>query len=540
MTNNAIRAVFFDFDGTLTSPGALDFPEIKQAIGCPDENPILEFIDSLGHEKEKLSARRILDSYEIEAAASSLPNSGCEALIKYLKACGLKIGIISRNSLKSIEKAFDNFDKTGIDDFDIIISRDSPAAVKPAPDGILLAAEKLGIPASRTIMVGDYIFDLQAGRSAGAYTVLIDSGGNHEDWAAEYDFVIESLDELKKIVSLGTPLPAGKIPNTALEEFIDTFQFNDPSILVGPGVGEDTAALDITGEQVLVLKSDPITFVTSNAGYYAVIINANDIATSGAIPRWLLTTLLFPPGATALQIRKTMLEIRDVCKSLGIILCGGHTEITEAVTRPVVTGMMAGTVARSELLDKGNMLPGDKILLTKRVAVEGTAILAGEFKKKLTGLGIGRETLLECEGFLAMVSILPEAELAANHPGTVAMHDVTEGGLATALFELSSAGGHRIRIALDKIPIFARTRELCDVLGIDPLGLIGSGSLLIACRSQHHRTLMHRIQTEKIEVSCIGEVVEKGRGIEAHKDGRKKKWPEFEVDELARLFEEGL
>jgi hydrogenase expression/formation protein HypE len=540
MANNTIRALFFDFDGTLTSPGALDFPKIKLAIDCPAEIPILEFIDSLNSQKAKTSARKILDTFEIEAAASSHPNSGCESLIRHLKDRRLKIGIISRNSLKSIEKALENFNATRIDDFDIIISRDSPVAVKPAPDGIQLAAENLGIPTSRVMMVGDYIFDLQAGRAAGTHTVLIDSGGNHSDWAGEYDFSIESLDELKKIISLGEPLPAGKIPNTALGEFIDEIKFKDPSILIGPGVGEDTAAIDITGEQVLALKSDPITFVTNDAGYYAVIINANDIATSGAIPRWLLTTLLFPPGATALQIRKTMLEIRDVCKNLGIILCGGHTEITDAVTRPVVTGMMAGTVTRSKLLDKGNMLPGDKILLTKRVAVEGTAILAGEFKKQLTGLGIGRETILEGEGFLSMISILPEAELASEHSGTVAMHDVTEGGLATALFELSSAAGYRIRIEMDQIPVFDHTRKLCAALGLNPLGLIGSGSLLIACRPEHHREIMRRIQNEKIEVSCIGEVVEKGRGIEALKDGRKTKWPEFEVDELARLFQEGL
>jgi len=344
MADNEIKAVFFDFDGTLTSPGALDFPKIKLAIGCPADSPILEFIDSLESESEKSTAHHILDTFEMAAAALSRPGRGCERLLRALKERQLKIGIISRNSPQSIAKAFENFVEIGMDAFDVIISRESPAAIKPAPDGILLAAQELGLPPHRVIMVGDYVFDLRAGRAAGAHTVLIDTGGHRAAWAGEYDFAIDTLDELPAIIDLGSPLPAGKLPNSVLGEFIDAVQFADPSILIGPGVGEDTAALDISGQEVLVLKSDPITFVANDIGTYAVIVNANDIATSGAVPRWMLTTLLFPPGTTALQIRRTMLEIRNVCADLGISLCGGHTEITDAVTRPVVTGMMAGLV----------------------------------------------------------------------------------------------------------------------------------------------------------------------------------------------------
>ncbi len=537
MANNEIKAVFFDFDGTLTSPGALDFPKIKTAIGCPAELPILEFIDKLESKGERNTARQILDAFEMEAAAVSRPGSGCERLLRALKNRQLKIGIISRNSLQSIAKALENFVEIGMADFDVIISRDSPAAIKPAPDGILLAAQELGLPPPRIIMVGDYVFDLQAGRAAGTHTVLIDTGGTRAEWVGEYDFAIDTLDELSGIIDLGAPLPAGKLPNAVLGEFIDTVKFADPSILIGPGVGEDTAALDISGQEVLVLKSDPITFVANDIGTYAVIINANDIATAGAAPRWMLATLLFPPGTTALQIHRTMLEIRNVCETHDISLCGGHTEITDAVTRPVVTGMMAGLVSRSDLLDKDNLRPGDRILLTKQVSVEGTAILAGEFRNQLIDRGINRETLLACDGYLAMLSILPEAKLAAEHPGTVAMHDVTEGGLATALYELSCAAGYRLKIEMDKIPIFDHTRELCRALDLNPLGLIGSGSLLIACRPEHQESISRRIKDAGIEVTCIGEAIEKGQGIEALENGRKAQWPGFAVDELARLFQ---
>jgi len=217
----------------------------------------------------------------------------------------------------------------------------------------------------------------------------------------------------------------------------------------------------------------------------------------------------------------------------------GAPEITDAVTRPVVTGMISGTVTRSKLLDKKNMRTGDKILLTKAVAVEGTAILAGEFKDRLTGLGINRETLADCAGYGDEISILPEATLASQHPGTVALHDVTEGGLASALFELSRAAGHKIRVAIDMIPVFDTTRKFCAALGLNPLGLIGSGSLLIACRAKHHREIVRRLENDAIKVTCIGEVVEKGQGIEALENGKEAKWPEFEVDELARLVQAG-
>jgi len=536
MAGNEIKAVFFDFDSTLTSPGALDFPEIKRAIGCPQEIPILEFIDSLDSETAKDRARNILDDYEIEAAAASGPAEGCEQLLRTLKARGVQIGIVSRNSLKSIARAFENFSNFRMDAFDVIISRDSPAAVKPSPEGVLLAARKLGLPPERTMMVGDYIFDLRAGRAAGAYTVLLDIGGYRSAWLGEYDFAIDTLDQLLRIIDLGSPLPPGKLPNHILASFIDTVQFTDPGIIIGPGVGEDTAALDITGQEVLILKSDPITFVAQDAGYYAVVINANDIATSGARPRWMLATLLFPPATTALQIQRTLLAIRDVCTNLDISLCGGHTEITEAVTRPVITGMMAGLVSRADLLDKGNLRPGDRILLTKRVAVEGTAILATEFEERLLEQGIGRETLKAGAALVDCLSILPEAELAAAHPGTVALHDVTEGGLSTALFELSCAAGYRLKINMETIPVYTETRQLCRALSLNPLGLIGSGSLLIACRPSSAAVMTQRLTAAEIEVACIGEVAEKGCGIDALDENRPTIWPTFEVDELARLF----
>jgi len=231
-----------------------------------------------------------------------------------------------------------------------------------------------------------------------------------------------------------------------------------------------------------------------------------------------------------------MSELSSLCKKWDITLCGGHTEITDAVTRPVVTGMMAGTVRKENLKDKRNIKQGDMILLTKSVAVEGTSIIAREFGSRLKSLGMSDEEIKGSRDFLSKIGIIDEARIAAGYSSVTAMHDVTEGGLATALSELSHAGGHRIRIDMEKISFYEETEKMCSLLGIDPLGLIGSGSLLITCDSKDLEPLINDIKRKDIEVACIGEVLHKGEGIEAFRNGAVCSWPEFSADELTRLF----
>jgi hydrogenase maturation factor len=277
--------------------------------------------------------------------------------------------------------------------------------------------------------------------------------------------------------------------------------------------------------------------VTDAVDQYAVLVNANDIATSGAVPRWFLTTLLFPCGTTPSEIGHVIQSIHAMCNQWGISLCGGHTEITDAVTRPVVTGMMVGIVDRDGLIDKREMALGDKVLLTKKVAVEGTAIIAREFEEKLISAGMYQEEIEEAKGFLSKIGVLEEARIAREASGIHAMHDVTEGGLATALDELSKAGNHRIMVNIDAIPIYPQTEKICNLMGLNPLGLIGSGSLLICCAAEGVDSLIEKIREADIPVSCIGEVTEPGEGLKAVRGGRPAEWPEFERDELARLHE---
>jgi hydrogenase maturation factor len=302
-------------------------------------------------------------------------------------------------------------------------------------------------------------------------------------------------------------------------------------------VGEDVAAVQLNPEEeVVVLKSDPITFSTTRLGYYSVVVSANDIATAGARPRWLLATLLLPVGTNAAQAQAMIAEINDFCIRYDIQLSGGHTEITDAVTQPVVVAQLTGTVAKTELLDKRLIERGDRILMTKSVAIEGTATIAREFPCELCHLGLsegevaGAQQLLEEPG----ISILHEAQIVSQLAGVIALHDVTEGGIATALDELSLATGRKILVDPSRISILPATKRICRVLGIDPLGLIGSGSLLIVCRESASDVISARLRAAGIPFEVLGWATDAGRGIDL-KDSDEA-WPQFETDEISRAF----
>ncbi|MCX8043625.1 MAG: HAD-IA family hydrolase [Desulfobacterota bacterium] len=539
MGNNplCIKAVLFDFDGTLTKPGALDFEAIRQAIGCPSGKPILEFIDSLSDPQTQHAARATLDRLEMEAACRSEPNDGAEEVLSFLHDRRIPVGILSRNSRAAIKTALQNFTVRRFEDFTVIIARDDTTFPKPDAEGVLMAAQCFGCKPEQVLVVGDYIYDIEAGRAAGSPTVLLTNRNVILPPTCSSDFTISHLSQLRDIIELGTPLPQGKLPHHFLKKFLADMQFSDPSVLVWPGIGEDTAAVDITNDEVIVLKSDPITFVTGNIGEYAVLVNANDIATSGALPRWFLTSLLFPPGTTPDGIRMVMRGLAHTCARWGISLCGGHTEITDAVTRPVVTGMLVGTVGRQELLEKRNIRPGDRIIMTKSAGIEGTAIIAQERSEHLLRTGLGVDEIEQCRRFLDRISILDEARIAAQTNGVIAMHDVTEGGLATAIEELSDASGRGIRVYLERIPIHPLTQRLCKILHLDPLGLIGSGCLLICCRPEAVDPLCSALKGAQIDLAIIGEVLDARTGVEALHHGTPATWPRFEVDEIARLFQ---
>ena len=533
-----IDGVLFDFDGTLTRPGALDFSVIKRAIGCPDTLPVLEFMAGVTDERQRRAMAQQLDRFELEAAAVSEPNTGAEQMVAFIKKAGIPVGILTRNSRASVLRALDNFVGLGLADIDVVVTREDPVRIKPSGEGVLLAAGKMGVAPTHLLLVGDFDFDMQAGRRAGSLTAYLSNGRLPPDDLCCH-FVLQTLLDLEPILHDGFSLPAGKLPNPFLEELLSGYPIDDPTVIVGPSVGEDTAAVDIDGEAVLVLKTDPITFATESIGRYVVLINANDLATAGAEARWMLTTLLLPCGFSRSQVRRIFADLHAACSEEGISLCGGHTEVTDAVCRPVASGMMAGTIARNDLIRKRRMAPGDRVLVTKGVAVEGTAIIAAEFRALLLNKGMHAAEIDACRRFQGMISILPEARIAWKINGVSALHDVTEGGIATALTELSQAGGRGIRIQRDAVPVYRHTRRMADILGIDPLGLIGSGSLLICCRPQTVQRLIDDLLNNDIAVADIGVVTSDQPGIKAFENGLPAPWPRFDGDEITRLFAQG-
>ncbi len=538
MPKNKLSAVLFDFDGTLTLPGLLDFPGIRAALRCPDNETILEFITSLP-DPEKREANRILEEFEMKAADQASPNQGAEQLLDFLKSRQIPFGIITRNRFSMVLRSLENFENIKREDFAVILSRDDSYAPKPDPEGIRVAAEQMGAPVEEVLVVGDFRYDIEAGERAGAITALLTNGDPADASGCSPDYRLLGLEEVEALIRRLSPLLAGKLPNDLLASLLAGIRLPDPDILVGPGVGQDAAAVLLPSEQdVLVLKSDPITFATDELGFYAVIVNANDLIATGAVPRWFLATLLLPPGSTAEQAGQYLRTMDQTCRSLGIALCGGHTEITPTVNRPIISGCLAGTVTRAGLLRKENALKGDRVLLTKGVSVEGTSILAREFGTELRRLGVPDEQLERCRKFLhdPGISVVTEGRIAIETGAAVAMHDVTEGGLATALEELSEACGQRIRVFVDTIPVFPETRDLCALIGIDPLGLIGSGSMILVCRAGNADGLQRKILEAGVAVCEIGEMEGQGTGVDVvNQAGEPVPWPRFEADEITRV-----
>jgi len=334
--------------------------------------------------------------------------------------------------------------------------------------------------------------------------------------------------------------PPGKLPPRIVQGLLAACQVpRHSSVVLGPRFGEDAAVIDM-GATYLVAKTDPITFTAEQIGWYAVNINANDVATLGARPRWFLATMLLPEKSTSLPlVRGIFQQTLRACAELGITLCGGHTEITRGLDRAIVIGQMLGQVAKSKLLRKGSQRPGDLVLLTRGIAIEGTAILARE---KPLGLArkVPAETLRRARGLLLRpgISVVKDALLAQRHGEIHALHDPTEGGLASGLYELAKAGGVGLRVWVDRVPILKETRRFSEVLGFDPFALIASGALLVVATAESTPKLLRAYRRHDVPAAVIGEVTDVAGGIQLVRNGRASRLRVPARDEIARLLGE--
>ncbi|MFQ6057674.1 MAG: AIR synthase family protein [Anaerolineae bacterium] len=332
--------------------------------------------------------------------------------------------------------------------------------------------------------------------------------------------------------------PIGKLDMDLLMALLARYGSVNERVVVGPGIGEDAAVIDF-GDRYLVAKTDPITFATDEIGWYAIHVNANDIAAMGAVPRWFLATILLPEGETDQQLVEGIFaQLSAACHELDISLCGGHTEITYGLDRPIVVGQMLGEVAKERLVTTAGAQAGDKVILTKGIAIEATSIMArereGDLRSKYPQALIDR-----CKGFLhdPGLSVVREAEIAVATGRVHAMHDPTEGGLATGLYELARAAGVGLMVRKEAIPILPETAMLCREFGLDPLGVIASGSLLITVPSADSARVVAALERAGIAAAVIGRVWEVGRGVKLEVDGELVDLPWFERDEIAKLFE---
>jgi hydrogenase maturation factor len=326
----------------------------------------------------------------------------------------------------------------------------------------------------------------------------------------------------------------GKIPHRLLGDLLSRFTPPGREVLVGPALGEDACAID-AGRDLLVASSDPITFTEHNVGYYSVNVNANDVATMGARPRWFLAALLFPPGTRKRTLTSIFDEVDRTCVELGIRMCGGHTEATSAVTRPVIVGTMLGTVSRKRLVRPERARTGDRVLLTKRLALEGTSIVARERRREVERM-LGRRGAAGARNLLFNpgISVVREARCAVESAPIHAMHDPTEGGLLWGLEELRHATGLGMEIDLDRVPLFEETRRLCRHLKLNPLGLIASGSLLIVVSRRSAPKVIGAVEAQGIECTDIGRMG--GRGLRGTRGGEPVTLPSLAGDEIGRLL----
>jgi len=337
--------------------------------------------------------------------------------------------------------------------------------------------------------------------------------------------------------------PLGKLPAEHLARLLARYAPDDPAVVLGPGVGRDAAVIDL-GERYLIAKTDPITFATDEIGWYAVHVNANDVACTGAAPRWFLATLLLPGGKTdAPLVNEIFEQIDAACNDLGISLVGGHTEITHGLDRPIVVGQMLGQVAPERLVRPSGARPGDRLILTKGIAVEGTAIIAREivsgWDEANGGSEVSREVVARSRDFLhdPGISVVRDAAVATATGDVHAMHDPTEGGVATGLWELAEAAGVGMVIDEAALPILPETRVLCRPLGMDPLGLIASGALLLAVAPEDDEPICAALAEEAIDAWLIGRVAQPERGRILQTNEGERPLPRFDRDEIARLFE---
>lgn len=320
----------------------------------------------------------------------------------------------------------------------------------------------------------------------------------------------------------------GKVPSDILERIIfENIENKREEVLVKAGIGEDNAIIDF-GEYVCAISTDPITGATKDIGSLAIHISCNDVASSGAEPIAVLMTIMAPPKTTEEDLKTIMEEASKASKELDVEIVGGHTEITDAVNRIVISTTVIGKQLKGKMLNPKEIKVGDKVLMTKYAGIEGTAILSKELEENLKGK-VDERLLEEANKLGSEISVVKEGKICGEI-GVGYMHDITEGGLLGALWEGAKAINKGIKAYKSSIPILESTKAIANILEINPYKLISSGSMLIITDEYKTKKIKNKLLKKGIKVSIIGEVIEEGAYLED--DGKVKKILPPESDEL--------
>ena len=320
----------------------------------------------------------------------------------------------------------------------------------------------------------------------------------------------------------------GKLPPELLEKLVlSRVPSKGKGVIIGPGVGIDGSAMKVEG--TLVASSDPITGATRRIGFYALHVNANDVAVMGAEPRWFLVTVLLPEDSSEELLEEIIDEISREAEKLGVAVVGGHTEVTPGLDRPIVVGTMLGEAEK--LVRPDGAKPGDAIVMTKWAGLEGTSIIAEELRERLSPI-LGEELLERASALIDYLSVLPEARVLRNVAN--AMHDPTEGGILNGLHEMADASGLGFRVYADRIPIREETKTLCNYLGISPLALISSGVLLASVPRDLAKKTVEELLSNGITASIIGEFLAEDKRIIVENGEERPAWRP-ESDELWKV-----
>ena len=332
----------------------------------------------------------------------------------------------------------------------------------------------------------------------------------------------------------------GKLKHDFLAQLLSNIEIKDNRVIMGSKIGEDAAVIDIPGPNYLVAKTDPITFAIEEIGYYAVVVNVNDLVCTGAKPKWFQSTILLPESITTKKfIENIFKNIHDTCKSMEITVVGGHTEVTPGLDRPIIVGSLIGEVDKNKLVLTSGAEPGDALIVTKGIFIEGTSIIGREKENDLVQKGFNQDFIEKCKNYLYNpgISVFKEALLANDHFEIKAMHDPTEGGVATGIAEMTIASNTGAIIEREKIKILHEPLKLSETFNLNPMGTISSGTLLIAIDNEYSLELLDLLQKNEIDAEKIGEFVSKKNGLKIkEKDGKLNHLYYSETDEITKIF----